>query len=121
MSWNLVPVESSGAIFKRAGIGANVGLSGTDIITRWMDQAESTISMRTRKDWVADFSDVTANFQDSVKDAAEAFVARRIVAWDMSGFLNRLEAQTVMDLLTEEFESNIRDLNKQEHKDLMEP
>ena len=62
MSWTLT---TSGACISKAG--ANATISSAALLI-WSNQAEATLSTITRKDWVADYANVTANFKQVLSD-----------------------------------------------------
>lgn len=114
MSFNLT---TSGACIAKAGINANV--SGA-LLATWCDQAEATLSMLTRKDWVNDYSIINTNFKNTLNDVVSDMVAMKIINYDMSGFTSRLEAQTMLDVLRDNKEKCIEALKNDNIKEVME-
>ncbi len=118
MSWTL---STSGAAIFKAGEGANTTatLSGS-IMDKWSDEAEGQIATITRKDWVADYAGVTTNFKPVLDDAVSDIVAMRIIMYDMGGYTSRFEAQTMLDILHDNLNRNLRVLKEQEHQEVMD-
>ena len=118
MSWTL---SVSGHAIMKAGNGANenLTLSGS-VLDTWSDQAEGKLNAMTRKDWVADYADVSTNFQGILDDTISDMVAMKIINYDMSGYTSRLEAQTMLDVLRDNIAKNIEILKEQKHKEEMD-
>ena len=114
MAWTLT---TSGACISKAG--ANATISSAALVI-WSNQAESTLSAITRKDWVADYSTVTANFKQVLSDVVSDMVGMRIISYDMSGYTSRTEAETMLDVLRDNITRNIEVLREQKHQEVMD-
>lgn len=118
MSWTLS--MASHAIVK-AGSGANSTITASSaMLANWSDQAEGKLNTLTRKDWVADYSDVTANFKPILDDVVSDIVAMRIIRYDMSGYTSKVEAQVMLDALRDEMTTSIEALKNEENKEVMD-
>ena len=118
MSWTL---STSAAAVAKAGINANSTVTAdATILAKWSDQAEAALSTITRKDWVADYADVTANFKGILDDVISDMVAMKIIIYDMGGYTSRLEAQTMLDVIRDNLARNLNVLQKEENKEVMD-
>jgi len=117
MSWTLT---TSGAAIIKAGanVNADIKISGS-FLAKWSDQSEASLSAITRKDWVADYNSVDANFRAILDDTVSDMIAMKMIAYDMSGYTSRLEAATVLDFLRDNMSRNIGVLTKDENKEVM--
>lgn len=108
MSFNIC---TSQAIIRKAGANASATATASSaLLADYCDQAESTICMRTRKDWITDWANVDTNIKPSVSEAVAAIAAMSIINYDMSGYTSRAEAQTMLDVLNNEASQIIKDL-----------
>lgn len=118
MSWTLT---TSGACIQKAGANASSTITASGAaLQKWSDHAESWLSLITRKDWVADYSTITANFKPALSDVVSDMVALRMVAWDMPNYKNRREAETMLDFLTNEVVKKIEILKEDKNKEMMD-
>lgn len=117
MSWTL---STSGAAISKAGFHSNsvVRLSGATL-DKWSDQAEGTLNAITRKDWVADYASVKANFKPILDDTISSMVAMNIINYDMGGYTSRQEAQTMLDYLRDTINRNLDALKDDKNKEKM--
>jgi len=117
MSWTLCTSEA--AVYK-AGAGANSAVTASHLIlAEWSDEVEASINMRTRKDWVAGYAGVGANFKAILADVSSDMIGMKIITYDMSGYTSRLEAQTMLDVARDNINTNIKFLDKDEYKEKM--
>ena len=119
MSWTLC---TSGAAIAKAGANANSDIivyDGTNknIMDEWSNQAEGFLNAETRYDWIA--SSGTANFTAALSDVVSSKVANNIIAYDMSGYTSRAEAQTMLDVNENIIRKGIATLNKKENQEKM--
>lgn len=108
MSWTLC---ASGAAITKAGLNRNtdVSMSGA-VMDAWSDQAEGVIVARTRKDWVDDYANVDAHVKFILDDVCSSIIAKQIIAYDMSGYTSRAEAQTMLDVQDDVVRSGLKEL-----------
>lgn len=114
-------LTSSGAIVSKAGANVNstAAASGA-LIKLWCDQAEAAVNAATRKDWVAGYAGVTANFKGILDDVASDMAAMKLINYDMSGYTSRLEATTMLDVLRDNIIRNIEILKDDKNKEVMD-
>lgn len=114
MTWTLT---SSGAAIVKAGVGANslIVVSGARL-GEWSDQSEGFIVAATNKDWVTDYSSVSADFQNHLDNISSSWIAKQIIAYDMSGYTSRAEAQTLLDVHDDIINDGIKILKESKAK-----
>lgn len=118
MSWTLT---TSGAAISKAGAKANSTIvASTATLAKWSDDAEGQLAILTRKNWVTDYAAVTANFKPALSDAVSDLVAMRIVNYDMSGYTGKREAETILDVLRDNFSRILAVLDKDNVKEVMD-
>jgi len=119
MSWGLT---TSGACVRKAGKNCSsdlLGISGGAILINWGDQAESDICARTRRDWITLSGSTKASFKGILDDTASDMVATKMISYDMSGYTSRLEAQTMLDVMNDNINKNIKTLDEDKNKEVM--
>lgn len=115
MSWTLC---TSGAAVAKAGTNANsdIVVSGA-ILTGWSDEVEGTICMKTRKDWITSYASESTPIQGTISDLASDLIGIKIINYDMAGYLKG-EAQTMLDVLTTNSDTIIKDLRLGENQSI---
>lgn len=113
MSWNLT---TSGAAKAKAGENYDISMTATDL-DKLCDDAEATLNMRTKFDWVS--AAITNQFSGALSDTVSSMVAMNIINYNMSGFTSRSEAQTMMDVLRDNINLNIKELKDADVKEKM--
>ncbi len=112
MSWDLC---TSGSAVAKAGLNANSDIiTSGSILAKWSDEAEGTVCMKTRRDWVATAGGTQV--MKAVGGAVSGLIAMKIVSYDMSGYTSRIEAQTVLDVLKDNFDTTIKDLRQKNNQ-----
>lgn len=116
MSWSLC---TSGAAIYKAGANANsdIRISGA-ILANWSDESEGQINTITRKDWITNTPNV--NFTGILSDLVSDMIATKIISYDMSGYTSRLEAQTMLDVLNNNINRNLKALTDEKNKEVMD-
>ena len=114
MAWTLT---TSGACLARAGLKANISNGN---LQGYSNDAEAVINSVTLKDWVADYSSITANFQQILNHCASSMVAMDIINYDMSPFSSRAEAETMLDFLHNGIVRDLAVLKEEKTKDTMD-
>lgn len=117
MSWTL---STSGAAISKAGVNANTALiASAATLAKFSDEAEAMLCGHTRKDWVAEYANVTTNFKGILDDTISDIIAMKIINYDMSGFTSRLEAQTMLDVIRDNLVRNLDTLKDDKNKEKM--
>lgn len=117
MAWTLC---TSGAAIQKAGVGANstITTSGA-VLKEWSDQVEGSINAETRQNWISDYSNVPEGFKGILAEAASSFIGMKIINYDMSGYTSRSEAQTMLDVLRDQYRGSIAVLKDEKNKENM--
>lgn len=101
----------------KAGDNASA-VSNTEVyINDFMLQAESIINVMSQDNWSDSYTTLNADVKGILTSGASAWAAMRVIQFDMSGFTSRAEAQTMLDVLQDEFlnaVSILRDIKKRD-------
>lgn len=104
-------------VSRKAGQNASATSNVEAYINDYMTQAESIINVMSQDNWSDSYSALNADVKGILKSAASAWAAMRVINFDMSGFTSRAEAQTMLDVLQDEFlnaVSILRDIKKRD-------
>jgi|TARA_Y100000296_G_scaffold85616_1_gene122068 hypothetical protein len=88
---------------RKAGANASSTSNVEAYINDFMTQAESLINAQTRTNWSDLYSGLNVDVKGILKMAASAWAAMKVINYDMSGFTSRVEAETMLDVLRDEF------------------
>lgn len=93
-------ILTSGAVaIRKAGAYANATITASGAaLQNWSDLAEGRICAETRRDWVGSYSGLSTNIKNILSDVASSLMAKEIIAYDMSGYTSRAEAQTMLSM-----------------------
>lgn len=92
----------------KAGSGKSSTSSAEAYTNSYVAQAESIINSATRYNWSDAYSGLNADVKGILKDAASNLAAMYVIQYDMSGYTSLGEAQTMLDLLRDAFERDIK-------------
>jgi len=108
----------SGSAIVKAGANANsdIVLAGA-ILDEWSDEVEGAICTITRKDWVADYASITANFKPILADLASDLIAMKMVNYDPGGYT---KPQLILDVLKDNVERNLKSLKDKSDQEVMD-
>ena len=111
---------TSGAIVAKAGANVNsaAALSGT-LLQQYCDEAEGIVCAATLFDWVANYATVGANYKGALTTAVSALGGNKLIAYDMSGYTGRGEAEDMINLNYTEAANAINVLKDAETKSKM--
>jgi hypothetical protein len=84
--------------------------SGHTIIAKFCDQAEAQVGALTRRDWVALSASTITTLKGILDDVVSDMVAMKIINYDMKNYTSRQEATTMLDVIRDNIERNIKDL-----------
>lgn len=91
---------TSGAIVIKAGAGVASGASiSPSILEQFSNEAEGFINSATRYDWVTNYASVGSNYKPILADVASCLAACYLIAYDMSGYTSRGEAESLINVL----------------------
>ena len=108
MSWTLC---TSGSAVLTAGANANstIAASGS-ALSAWSEAAEGEIEQETNTSWVASYATLSTSIKTALSNICAAKIGMRIVSYDMSGYTDRREAETILDVLDDRINKGIRAL-----------
>jgi len=108
---------SSGAIVFKAGkkVDSAAAASGA-FMQQVSDEAEQFINMVSRIDYITAYAGLAANKKKILSEAASCLAAILLIQYDMSGYTSRLEAQTMLDVLSSRANACIELLKDSENK-----
>ena len=98
MVWTGVLTTSAKAI-KNAGVGASAVAAVEAFIQTWSDDAEGAICAYCHTDFVTNYSSLQTEIKSALSDVCSSMIAMNIVSYDMSGYTDRREAETILDIL----------------------
>lgn len=102
---------------RKAGANASAVSNVEAYINDYMTQAESLINVMSQFNWTDAYTGLNVDVKGILKSAASAKAAMFVINYDMSGFTSRAEAQTMLDVLKDEFleaVSVLRDIKKRD-------
>lgn len=89
-------------------------------INSFVSQAESYINIVTRHNWTDDYASLNVDVKCILKEAASNLAACYVIMYDMFGYTQLEEAQTMINLLMARFDSCMALLRDQKVKDFIE-
>jgi len=101
MAWTLCSLDEAE---QKAGLNVNsavVDVAATT--TAWSEQTEGLICTESKYDWVTNYASLQAEFKNILREAASAHAAMKMVAYDMSGYTSVTEAQTMLNVLYDQY------------------
>lgn len=99
-------------VVRKAGANASATSSAEAYTNDFVAQAESLINADVGYNFSDTYATLNADVRDILKMAASAKAAMLVISYDMSGFTNR-EAETILDILTNEYDRVIKILRDQ--------
>jgi len=97
----MVTLCQSGACLIKAGENVSSDFTGTEAETNWNNlilQAEAYLNCISRYNWVDNYASLNDDVKHILEDAAACHAACSAIAYDMSGYTSRAEAQTILDV-----------------------
>ena len=82
----------------KAGANANSSATNESLVSDYVRQAEGTMAAITRFDWVAAYPAITGDVKFILNDVASNLAAIYIITYDMAGFTDRVEAETMINV-----------------------
>jgi len=109
---------TSGAAIGKAGVNLNADIwKDETAIADYSNEVEGAISMKTRKDWSGAYATTGILIKQALADATSDLIAIKIINYDMSGYIKG-EAQTMLDVLTTNSDTIIKDLREEQNQEL---
>lgn len=88
---------------EKAGANASSVSNVEAYINNYVAQAESEINVASRYNWSDDYSGLNADVKKILTRAASSLAAMDVIGYDMSGFSSRIEAETMLDKLRDDY------------------
>lgn len=110
MSWE---ITSSAGILDYAGTSVNSTASASaGLMTRLSDNAQAYVNTVTRADWVTPFSTLSTELKNSITAAMNMKAAMWLIDYDLFSYNSRAESQTMLNVLTDDFNNLIGELKE---------
>ncbi len=118
MPWTFTTSEG---ILIKAGENNSVRSSSisSGILLQFSNEAEAIINAETRKDWIAEYGNIGANFKDALGIAASSLAGNMVIIYNMSGYTSRAEAQTMLDVNRDNYRIAVAVLKGSKTKETM--
>ena len=98
-------------VLDRCGVNANsVIMASSAIIDRYIETAEGVLIAATRIDYINGVSTTNAYVKEAVKSCVASHAAKQIIMQDMSGYISRAAAITMLNVNEAEFRGRLKDL-----------
>ena len=114
MSWTLC---TSGSAIAKAGVNVNSKfvppITATVEMAEYSDQSEGAFCAKTRRDWITTAGGT--QIMNAVGDAVSADIAKKLINADMGGYIKG-ESQTMLDLLTEKYDTIVSNLTEDKNQ-----
>ena len=103
----------------KAGAKASTISTNETLVSDFVIQAEGVINAVTRFDWVGAYSGLTDQVKFILNQVASDMAAIYMISYDMSGFTDRVEAETMINVYREAIARGLSLLRNQEVKDFI--
>ena len=102
---------SSAAVKRRAGANADADIiASAAAMSEFINQAEGEIVAQTRRDWVDDYSNVDSGIKECLEAACAARAAMQVIQYDPNAYNSLAEAQTLLNVQFDTWNSNLQRL-----------
>lgn len=106
-------------ITDNAGVGASTDIT---LSSAWLiaigERAESQVCVDTNVDWISGWSGVNNKIKGLVSNTTAAWAAREIVKYSSRNYVNQGEQETILDVLTDQYNKGIKELEKKDDNTL---
>jgi len=109
----------SGAVLFKAGKNVSSSITGVQM-GEVILQSEALVNSATRKDWSGAYATLSPNVKYILEMTTSAKAGMVIISFDMSGYSSRIEAETMLDVLKDEYKIGIKELNDIRTQDFMD-
>lgn len=89
----------NGDVEKYAGTNASSTADAEAYTNVYILEAEGTICATSRYDYVTNYASLTAIAKEMLRDATACLAAIQVIAYDMSGYTSRIEAENMINIL----------------------
>lgn len=118
MAWTLC---SSYAAINKAGANANASVVASgSILEEWSEEVEGYICAECHTDFVTNYSSLETGIQRALAEVSSSMIASNIIFYDMSGYTDRREAETILDVLDERITTGLNTLKDKKKQRLSE-
>jgi len=97
---------SGSDVIAKAGAHVNSNLSGSSVVANWILQSQGYVDAVTRRTWLTDYSSLSDDIKNILKDVISSHVAMKAISYDTTGYLSR-EADTLLNVNDEIFQKGI--------------
>ncbi len=95
----------------KAGSGADATIvADTTTLTAWGEDIENTLCQKTRRNWIASFSDLPTTVKGALSEYTSSAIAKRIVAHSQKGYPIIGEAVTLLNMLDDDVKTGFEAL-----------
>ena len=116
-------MSTSGAVLIKAGADVSTdisdgvqGLSGDDIISQFINEAEAYVCAQTRYDWTANYGSLAANYKNILNETVSNLAAIYCIEYDLDA-IGRSAAMSKINVLWARIDKNIQFLKDTEKTD----
>ena len=111
-------LTTSGAVKLLCGTNASTTIINSPTnMTTLINLAEGELCSATRVDWLTNWTSLSSSYSGAVNSACASKAAMLVIAYDMSGYTSRAEAQTMLDLLRDNYERALKYLDESKVKE----
>jgi len=111
---------TSGAAVIKAGAGVSSSVPDTNGWVTWISGAEAFINVATKKNWSDGYAALNPDVKHVLDDVTSSLVAINAVAYDMSGYTSRAEAEDIITILRDSANRGIKELKEREQQTFMD-
>lgn len=105
---------------RKAGANASTTSNVEAYINDYMTQVESYINTVTRVNYSDSYSGLNADVKGILKEVASNLAAIYVIEYDMSGFSNRGEAESMIDVLRDRAMAGLALLKDKKYTDFID-
>jgi hypothetical protein len=111
---------ASTAIVMYAGKNVNTDATASSaLLAQFCDDAQAELNVRTRYDWVTSSAAVLQFYKPYLQGIIAPKAAINLIKYDMSGYTSRGEAEDLININFDIFESGVKVLNEDKYKTKM--
>lgn len=116
MSWTFC---SSGAAVIKAGANCStIAKASGAILEAFSTDAEGRICAELHTDFITGYSGLDTGIKYMLSDICSSLIAMNIVSYDMSGYTDRREAETILDVLDDRVRAGLKTLTPRANQKL---
>lgn len=117
-SWTLC---TSGAIVIKAGANCNSTAAASNaILSQYYDEAESLFNVATRTNWTDKYASLNADIKNIISGGVSSKAGMLLIEYDPSGYSSLAEAQTMLDVLSDNYDECVKTVIEGNKKEFIE-